>query len=1071
MRLSRLVTRALRYRLRSVLAVTAASVLTCAVLTGALMARDSVKASLDLIVERRLGKTTFAAETGDRFFTRSLASSVEARSGAHAAAILGTGGSISVPGDDKTSRVAVYGVDTRFWQLGPAGGGQNPGRGEVFINTRLAEELGLEAGDTIVIRAGYLDAFPGDAPLAGGPVETAAIRANIVGILAPDEFGDFSLRSDQVPPLNVFIGYDEFAFIMDLDGKANIFLSAAHENLAKSVENAWTIEDAGLEMVEGKIGTRLVSDRVFVDEEVVQAARIVGGEAIMVYFVDAISSGGRSIPYSFIAGLNDDRIPKNLEPDEIMLTRWAAEDLGVSPGDHVSVQYRMSEIDGILVSHTRSFSVRGVIEHRESDDELMPRFPGFEDADNCRDWDPGAPIDFSLIRDRDEIYWDLYGGSPKAYLSLESARELWTNRYGSATTILFSEADVRERLHDQIGDPGMHGFALRPVREDGLRSSAGGTDFGQLFLGLSMFLLAAAIILTALLYSLTAESRRREIAILSSLGYARKIILTIVLAEGAVIAAIGGIGGATVGILYNRLVIWGLRTIWSDAVRFSGLVQSIKPRTLLYGFLAGWAASFAALAWTSRGIAATSPREALLESHAIDSSRRPRLAWALAGSSIVTLLGLLTAMWIGILEGRATVYLLSGALLLIALLSCFVLALRHVGSPVRRLTIPGLAIKNAARRRNRTTAVAALMAAGVFVTTAVGANRTTVDMLSEDEKSGTGGFDMVLTSAVPLEPNLGRGEAIGSYRIEFPSETTVVGFRVRPGDDASCLNLNRVERPRLLGVDPAALQGTFSAAEYAKDYQGTESPWSVLDMPRTDGLVPAVADATVVTWGLGKSVGDVIEYVNESGKKVGVLLAVGLKNSIFQGNLIISKESFRNHFPSISGEEFFLVDTPSEDETLLDTALSTRLADFGVEIELARDRLAGFYSVQNTYLAIFMSLGWIGLLLGTAGLGIAVFKNVHDSRSEFAALSALGYPDRTIRRIARITHLAPTGVGIVAGAASAALTAGPAAGGLGLSWLSLAGLTGLLAAFATIWILAAVRFALPRSATQSLRKE
>ena len=61
-------------------------------------------------------------------------------------------------------------------------------------------------------------------------------------------------------------------------------------------------------------------------------------------------------------------------------------------------------------------------------------------------------------------------------------------------------------------------------------------------------------------------------------------------------------------------------------------------------------------------------------------------------------------------------------------------------------------------------------------------------------------------------------------------------------------------------------------------------------MPRTDGLVPAVADATVVTWGLGKSVGDVIEYVNESGKKVGVLLAVGLKNSIFQGNLIISKE-------------------------------------------------------------------------------------------------------------------------------------------------------------------------------------
>ena len=46
-----------------------------------------------------------------------------------------------------------------------------------------------------------------------------------------------------------------------------------------------------------------------------------------------------------------------------------------------------------------------------------------------------------------------------------------------------------------------------PVRELGSKAGGGTTDFGQLFLGLSMFLIIAALILTGLVFVFGVESR------------------------------------------------------------------------------------------------------------------------------------------------------------------------------------------------------------------------------------------------------------------------------------------------------------------------------------------------------------------------------------------------------------------------------------------------------------------------------------------------------------------------------------------------------------------------------------
>jgi ABC-type antimicrobial peptide transport system permease subunit len=58
-------------------------------------------------------------------------------------------------------------------------------------------------------------------------------------------------------------------------------------------------------------------------------------------------------------------------------------------------------------------------------------------------------------------------------------------------------------------------------------------DFGQRFLGLSLFLIAAALMLTGLLFLLSVDQRTADIGIFAALGFPRARVRRLVLAEGA----------------------------------------------------------------------------------------------------------------------------------------------------------------------------------------------------------------------------------------------------------------------------------------------------------------------------------------------------------------------------------------------------------------------------------------------------------------------------------------------------------------------------------------------------------
>src|SRR5205823_3545239 len=130
--------------------------------------------------------------------------------------------------------------------------------------------------------------------------------------------------------------------------------------------------------------------------------------------------------------------------------------------------------------------------------------------------------------------------------------------------------------------------------------------------------------------------------------------------------------------------------------------------------------------------------------------------------------------------------------------------------------------------------------------------------------SGTGGFAALGASALPVAQDLNTQSGREFFGLDAKELEGVsfVPFRLRDGDDASCLNLNRAQTPRLLGVNPQLLQarGAFTFAKLAAGVSA-ESPWLQLQRAEEDGAVPAIGDLNSILWALGKKVGDTLSLV------------------------------------------------------------------------------------------------------------------------------------------------------------------------------------------------------------------
>jgi ABC-type antimicrobial peptide transport system permease subunit len=224
---------------------------------------------------------------------------------------------------------------------------------------------------------------------------------------------------------------------------------------------------------------------------------------------------------------------------------------------------------------------------------------------------------------------------------------------------------------------------------------------------------------------------------------------------------------------------------------------------------------------------------------------------------------------------------------------------------------------------------------------------------------------------------------------------------------------------------------------------------------------------------MGKKVGDTLTMTDEYGHPFKLRLVGGLANSVLQGSLLISEAEFVKRFPGESGYRMFLIDAPSNHVAAVSATLTRALQDAGLELVSAPERLAAFNAVQNTYLRTFQILGSLGLLLGSAGLGVVVLRNVLERRAELALLQAIGFRRRTLHWLVLSEHGGLLCLGLAVGTAAALVAILPVllAPGAEIHYLSLLGTLATVFVSGLVWTWLATRLALHGELLKALRNE
>ncbi len=1081
-----LVLRSLRHRWRSHLGVLLGAAIGSAALIGALVVGDSVRGSLRAQALQRLGWVEIAIAPADRFFTADLgrpASSNAPHAGLGAIspfARLTT--ALRLPataarqdGAARANQTQVLGVQSNFWPANLTADFAAMPPGSVWLNEPLAAQLNAKPGDGVVLRIHKPSALSRDVPITPQADASVALRLTVQRVLTGAELGNFSLLSGQALPLNAFVRLDELDLPAGLKGKANLLLAARVEakarDAAPQADRNWLqagtrLADYGLHVravtnlaapAPGAASVEVWTDRIFLDPVVTKSALLLAvpnnsnapvataAAEVLTYLVNQLRAGERLVPYSMVTAAGPPWTPSDLGADEIVVNQWLAEQLQLKAGDAVELAYFLPESGGSLLERTNRFRVHSIVPLAgvHADRTLMPEFPGLAKAESTHDWDAGFPL-VHKIREEDEAYWKQNRGTPKAFVSLAAGQRMWTNRFGDATSVRLAVSaaeagdgdgvgKVERALHERLA-PAEFGLTFEPVRERALAASAQAQDFGELFLSFSFFLIVAALILMALLFQFGLEQRTAEVGTLLAIGFPPARVRSVFLIEGVVIALAGGIAGVLGGLVYARAMLEGLSTIWRDAIGASALEFYVTSLTLGIGLLASVAVCALTIWITLRKLGRRPARELLAEGAELGDAgagggegrsglfaRTVALVATLGGGGLIG--------WAMAGEERNTppVFFGAGALLLVAGLAAVSWLLRRWErvEAGRALTFLSLGWRGATRRRTRSLASIALLASGSFLIVAVGANRLDADKDAARRSWGTGGFALIGESTLPIVRDLNTGAGREFYGLEEGAMTgvQVVPFRVRDGDEASCLNLNRAQRPRLLGVKPELLaeRSAFTFAALASR-SGSDGPWLSLktDPSSEPDAIPAVGDAASIQWALKKKLGDTLDYTDERGREFKVRLVGAVANSVLQGSLVIDEAHFKRRFPGESGHRMFLIDVPSNHPpTKVAAALSRALQDTGFQTTPTARRLADFNAVQNTYLNTFQVLGGLGLLLGSAGLGVVVLRNVLERRAELGVMQAVGFRRRRLQWLVLSEHGGLLLAGIAVGLTSA----------------------------------------------------
>ena len=1084
-----------------------------AVITGSLVVGDSVTASVRDVALARLGRISYALAV-PAFFREKLAEDVmragasSDRSARVVPLTIVAGAARNPASGAVVPNAGILGVGDGFWKF-YSGDRRLRGR-EVALNESLASDLGIGVGEYVLVNVSRPGEAPAETLFAHRDREHVlrSMRLKIVEILPDFGPGGFALGSQTSQPRNAFVSNEWLARQLARQGRANALLVEAEDRhgagewLQTALESACTPTDYGLKIVANERGGYLSveSDTLVLTDSNVEAIRQAARECDVrsavtsVYLADSIRGpSGKSISYAVIAGFEPlDPLPMkdglaSLDGDGILLNAWAAADLGAEIGDALEVAYLVSSRDGVFRTRSKTFSLRGIVELKgpAADPGLVPDFEGITEAESVSDWDPPFPIDLKRVTDRDEEYWTRYRAAPKAFVSPAAARMMWKSAQPEAATPWITSvrlappngvdlATIRKQFEAALKKhlrPEDAGMVFRPALQIALAASKGTQDYGVLFLSMSMFLVAAAMGLAGMLMRLSIRQRAAQAGTLLACGFTNRAAMVPVMGEGAALSLAGAVIGVPLGIAYARGIVFLLTAGRLGSIGDASLWLHVNGTSLAIGGGSGLIAGLVSVWWATRSLGKSKVLELLAGWQAMNvlpGARRKNVAKVLlialtacAGALLVFFSG--TGAFFG-----------SGAALLAAGLCASYLLLVAVRG--RSLSLPKLALRSAAANTGRSMLAVGLLASATFVITAVAAHTrdySRADVTRRD--SGAGGFPLRATSSTPVRYDFGTTTGRNKLGFDAQDEEAFAGVKVfsflsNTGDDISCLNLAKPMAPRVLGVGREMIErGGFRLITQEE----ANKPWELLEQPSDDGTIPVIGDADSIRWQLHSGLGKLITIRGADGKPVDLKVVGMIAGSVFAGELLISEENFRRIFPAEDVPRYFLIETPPEMDKQAGAALRRNLGDVGLEVRSTREILNTIIGVQNSYIATFVALGGLGVVLGTFGLVIVLLRGALERRGEFALMLATGFRRNFLAAMLMIENGGLLCAGLLCGAVCALVAVAPQIGSVesDVNWGFLTGLLAVIVGIGLASCALAARAVVRGNLIEALREE
>lgn len=1106
MTFSRLLFRGLAHAWRWHLGLLLGVALAAAVIAGSLMTGDSVRETLRVQAAQRLGEVKVVVLSRDGFFTESLAAKLADAGGMESQPVLLQQATVIAQGGTRrVNAVNLYGVRDGYpfsRQKGTA------------MNRSLANALSAEAGSTLIIRFEKPGLISRDAPLSGESDQTATLREEVVTVLEHDVF---SLNSNTASPLNLYVPLATLQEAAGLRGQVNLTLAANNVDCGTCYEELnqdkripaaveqnlvthYTLPDLQITHKEAADAQIVATSRIFLPDAVaakVQAA-FPQARGVLTYLVnEIIGPGGVVTPYSMVSAVTpgDGGIPADFAPGTVLIHPWLAEDQGLKAGDKLRLKYYAVTRARQIEEREAEFTIQAVLapDSPALRRDWTPDFPGISESDNCRDWKPGIPIRQDIIRDKDDAYWKDQRGTPKVFLHLADGQKLWNNRFGQLTGLRIPAADFDAAKLRAAITPADAGIQVVNVAALAQQAAAQSMNFGALFIGMSGFLILAALLLAVLLFVFGIEQRATQAGLLRAQGWTAGKVRSLFFREALLVCVPAALIGTLAGIGWTHWTLGRLEGEWQGAALGLKFVRTLSPLTM--GIACGTTVllSLLAVRWATRRLLRATPR-ALLSGdwHSAGKEAKPcaqaalrRWLWpvvcVILAAAGLAASGSVPPMYVPMCFFGAAFFLLFAGLLLLRMR----LVRMEAESAAMPATLWTLGVRNTARRRGRSIALAAMLASGVFLITALHAFRQDARLMENRRDGGTGGFVFIGDSTLPIYEDLNTeaGRKAWDLEPEDLAGASIVSLRAREGEEASCLNLNRAQTPRVLGVNvnDLASRGAFPFAAKVSGLPAPDSPWQMLqanaaNMSSADasGAIPAIMDQYSAMFALGKNVGDLITVPDHRGDPVQLKLVGLLGGTVLQGSVLIAEENFVRLYPDSGGFRQYLVDCAPERAAAVSSILTKQLGDRGLSLVPAAERLAQFQAVQNTYLDIFTVLGGMALILAAVGLAVMVARHVLERRGEFGLLQALGFRPGQLQRMVIAEHWFLFLSAVALGVAAAAVAVWPnlrlaGSGGIPLGMITL--ILGALLAGGLLFCALAARLALGTRLSESLRAE